>query len=205
MNQKLLLFFCTFFLAVIASSAQTKNVFTSIRPQLEKVINDYPNQFALIKGEQNQAEPNTIEYRSKVEMKGALETKIIGFPANKKINWLWEAKLLVTEDINVLKKQYKAYYNDILGKSLFNKGANNSIEPSGPYSAPSEELRLWSNQFHINDATGEFSRLVIDLVAEYQHFEWVIYLRVYDKEKDEEMRPSKDTNDPWRYGNNKNQ
>lgn len=204
MNQKLLLFICTIFLAA-ASSAQTKNTFTTIRPQLEKVINDYPNQFALIKGQQNQADPSTIEYSSKVEMKPAVETKIIGYPANKKINWLWEAKLLVTEDINVLKKQYKAYYNDILGKSLFSKGANNSIQPSNTYAAPSEELRLWSNQFHINDATGEFSRMVIDLIAEYQNFEWVIYLRVYDKEKDEEMRPTKDTNDPWRYGTNKNQ
>lgn len=204
MNQKLLLFICTIFLAA-HSSAQTKNTFTTIRPQLEKVINDYPNQFALIKGQQNQAEPNIIEYSSKVEMKTAVETKIIGYPANKKINWLWEAKLLVTEDIDILKKQYKAYYNDILGKSLFSKGGNNSIQPSNTYAAPSEELRLWSNQFHINDATGEFSRMVIDLVAEYQHFEWVIYLRVYDKEKDDEMRPTKDTNDPWRYGTNKNQ
>jgi|GEM_PF-2361731 len=204
MNQKLLLFICMIFLAV-SSSAQTKNTFTTIRPQLEKVINDYPNQFALIKGEQNQAEPNVIEYSSKVEMKGAVETKIIGYPANKKINWLWEAKLFVTEDINDLRKQYKAYYNDILGKSLFSKGANNSIQPSNTYTAPSEELRLWSNQFHINDATGEFSRMVIDLIAEYHNFEWVVYLRVYDKEKDEDMRPSKDTNDPWRYGSNKNQ
>ncbi len=204
MNQKLLLFICTIFLAA-TSSAQSKNAFTTIRPQLEKVINDYPNQFALIKGEQNHAEPNVIEYSSKVEMKGAVETKIIGYPANKKINWLWEAKLLVTEDMNELKKQYKAYYNDILGKSLFSKGANNSIQPSNTYSSPSEELRLWSNQFHINDATGEFSKLVIDLIAEYQNFEWVVYLRVYDKERDEDMRPSKDTNDPWRYGTNRNQ
>lgn len=204
MNQKLLLFICTNFLAVCLL-AQSKNTFTTIRPQLEKVINDYPNQFALIKGQQNQADPSTIEYSSKVEMKGAVETKIIGYPANKKINWLWEAKLLVTEDINEMKKQYKAYYNDILGKSLFSKGANNSIQPSNTYSAPSEELRLWSNQFHINDATGEFSKLVIDLIAEYQNFEWVIYLRVYDKERDEDMRPSKDTNDPWRYGTNRNQ
>ncbi len=204
MNQKLLLFTCTIFFAVI-SSAQIKNTFTTIRPQLEKVINDYPNQFALIKGQQNQADPSTIEYSSKVEMKGAVETKIIGYPANKKINWLWEAKLLVTEDINELKKQYKAYYNDILGKSLFSKGANNSIQPSNTYASPSDELRLWSNQFHINDATGEFSKLVIDLVAEFQNFEWVVYLRVYDKEKDADMRPTKDTNDPWRYGSNKGQ
>jgi hypothetical protein len=203
MTKKLLLSSAIILIAVF-SSAQTKNSFTTIRPQLEKVINDYPNQFALIKGTQNQGDPSVIEYTSKVEMKGAVETKILGYPANKKINWLWEAKLLVTEETKEMQKQYKAYYNDILGKSLFSKGANNSITASNTYSAPSEELRLWSNQFHISDVTGEFSKLVIDLVAEYQNFEWTIYLRVYDKEKDEEMRPTKDVNDPWRYGTNKN-
>jgi hypothetical protein len=203
MTKKLLLSSATILLAFI-SSAQVKNTFTTIRPQLEKVINDYPNQFALIKGTQNQGDPGVIEYASKVEMKGAVETKILGYPANKKINWLFEAKLLVTGETKEMQKQYKAYYNDILGKSLFSKGANSSITSNGSYSAPTEELRLWSNQFHINDVTGEFSKLVIDLVAEYQNFEWTIFLRVYDKEKDEEMRPTKDTNDPWRYGTNKN-
>ncbi|MBP6686592.1 MAG: hypothetical protein KA160_01935 [Lacibacter sp.] len=203
MSKNLLLSSAIILIAFFAP-AQTKHIFTSIRPQLEKVINDYPNQFALIKGTQNEGEPNVIEYSSKVEIKNAVETKIIGYPANKKIHWLWEAKLLVTEDTKEMQKQYKAYYNDILGKSLFSKGANNSITANGTYSAPSEELRLWSNQFFIKDVTGEFSKLVIDLVAEYQNFEWIIYLRVYDKEKDEEMRPTKDKNDPWRYGTNKN-
>lgn len=201
MIQKLLLSSAIFLIA-ISSSAQTKNTFTSIRPQLEKVINDYPNQFALIKGEQNQGNPGVIEYTSKVELKGAVETKILGYSANKKINWLWEAKLLVTEETGEMQKQYKAFYNDIAGKSLFSKASNSSITATGPYSAPSDKLRLWSNQFHINDVTGEFSRMVVDLVAEFENFEWVIYLRVYDKEKDEEVRPTKDKNDPWRYGNN---
>ncbi len=186
-------------LIVISLSAQIKSPFTSIRPQLERVINDYPNQFSSIKGTRNQGDPNTIQYASTVEMKGAVESRVIGYPTKTKINWLWEAKLFVTEDINELKKQYKAYYNDIAGKSLMNRGTNNNINATGPYSAPSEELRLWTNQFRMNDATGEFSNLVIDLVAEYANFEWVVYLRVYDKEKDEDMKPTKDKNEKYRY------
>jgi hypothetical protein len=34
---------------------------------------------------------------------------------------------------------------------------------------------------------------VVDLVAEYVNFEWIIYVRVYDREKDEEVRPTKET------------
>ena len=64
-------------LIALFSSAQTKNTLTTIRPQLEKVINDYPNQFALIKGTQNQGDPSVIEYSSKVELKGAVETKFL--------------------------------------------------------------------------------------------------------------------------------
>jgi hypothetical protein len=109
MTQKLLLSSAIILIAFF-SSAQTKNTFTTIRPQLEKVINDYPNQFALIKGTQTQGDPNVIEYSSKVEVKGAVETKVLGYPANKKINWLWESKLVVTEDTKEMQKQYKAYY-----------------------------------------------------------------------------------------------
>ena len=198
MKQKLLLIpACLFFAFPV--SAQIKTPFTSIRPQLEKVINDYPNQFSSIKGTRNQGDPNTIQYASTVEMKGAVDSKVIGYPTKTKINWLWETKLFVTDDMAELKKQYKAYYNDIAGKSFMNRGTNNSINATGPYSAPSEELRLWTNQFRMNDATGEFSNLVIDLVAEYANFEWIVYLRIYDKEKDEDMKPTKDKNGKYRY------
>ncbi|MBK8087865.1 MAG: hypothetical protein IPK31_07910 [Chitinophagaceae bacterium] len=198
MNRNLLLLTACLF-SVIILSAQIKSPFTSIRPQLEKVINDYPNQFSSIKGTRNQGDPNTIQYASTVEMKGAVETKVIGYPTKTKINWLWEAKLFVTDDMAELKKQYKSYYNDIAGKSFMSKGANNSINATGPYNAPSEELRLWTNQFRMNDVTGEFGNLVIDLVAEYANFEWIVYVRIYDKEKDEDMKPTKDKNDKYRY------
>lgn len=198
MNRNLLLLTACLF-SVIILSAQIKSPFTSIRPQLEKVINDYPNQFSSIKGTRNQGDPNTIQYASTVEMKGAVETKVIGYPTKTKINWLWEAKLFVTDDMAELKKQYKSVYNDIAGKSFMSKGANNSINATGPYSAPSEELRLWTNQFRINDVTGEFGNLVIDLVAEYANFEWIVYVRIYDKEKDEDMKPTKDKNEKYRY------
>lgn len=198
MKQKLMLLPACLFFSILAS-AQFKNTFTSIRPQLEKVISDYPNQFSSIKGSRYQGDPNTIQYASTVEMKGTVETKVIGYPTKTKINWLWEAKLFVTEDMSELKKQYKAYYNDIAGKSFMSRGSNNSINATGPYSAPSEELRLWTNQFRMNDVTGEFSNLVIDLIAEYANFEWIVYVRIYDKEKDEDMKPTKDKNEKYRY------
>ncbi|MFT3846281.1 MAG: hypothetical protein QM725_14595 [Lacibacter sp.] len=194
-----IIFLVFFFIVSTSSSAQNKNPFSSIRPQLERVVNDYPNQFALIKSEKNESEPGTIQYGSKIEIKNAVETKVIGFTSKTKIHWVWESKLLVTEDIDELKKLYKLYYNDIAGKSLLSKGNINSIKATGPYDAPSEELRLWTNQFRMNDVTGEFSNMVIDLVAEYIGFEWTVFLRVYDKEKDDEIKPSKDKNDKYRF------
>lgn len=198
MNRNLLLLAASLF-SVIPVAAQIKSPFASIRPELEKVINDYPNQFSSIKGNRNQGDPNTIQYASTIEMRGAVESKVIGYPTKTKINWLWEAKLFVTDDMAELKKLYKAYYNDIAGKSFMSKGANNSINAIGAYNAPSEELRLWTNQFRMNDVTGEFGNLVIDLVAEYTNFEWIVYVRIYDREKDEDMKPTKDKNDKYRY------
>ncbi len=191
MTRKLTLFLSAI-LFCLSLSAQLKTTHNPIKPQLEKVINDFPARFSGIKGEKEEAVPNLIRYKSTIEIKGAIETSITGYPSKNKTHWLWESKLFVTEDLVLLKRQYKAYYNDLSLKPLISKEAKNHLVANEPYSSPSEELRLWANQFRNNDITGEFKNMVVDLVAEYVNFEWTIYLRVYEKEKDSEIKPEKD-------------
>ncbi len=179
-----------FVLLFASSQAQTGASSGSIKPQLDKVINDFPVKFASIKGEKENGEPNTIQFKSTVEIKGGSDSKVVGYPSKNRIYWLWEARLFTTEDLGELKRQYKAYYNDIAGKGLFGKTNIWNLVPTTPYNAPTEELRIWTNQFRMNEEAGDFKNMVVDLVAEYVNFEWVVYLRVYDREKDEEIRPT---------------
>jgi hypothetical protein len=192
MTRKLTLFLSTILFS-LSLSAQFKSTYNTIKPQLEKVISDFPARFSAIKGLKNEGEPNTVRYQSTVEIKGSLETSITGYLSANQTHWLWEAKLFVTEDIAALKRMYKAFYNDLAAKPILNKETKHLLVAVSPYAAPTEELRLWTNQFRKDDEAGEFKNMVVDLVAEYVNFEWIIYVRVYDREKDEEVRPTKET------------
>ncbi len=181
-----LLFLSTFSIA----QSQIKNGSTSIRSQLEKVVQQFPNDFSSLKGEPLPNEPQTIQYASTVAIPGALDTRIVGYPSKKKIYWIWESKLFAAEEFEKFKKQYKAYYNDIAGRTLMIKTSISKFVPSNAYEEPSEDFRFLTNQFQFEKDQEDYKNLVIDLIAEYANFEWVIYLRVYDKEKDSEIKPS---------------
>lgn len=189
MKCKFLILFLNLLFA-FSLSAQMKHTTTSIKPKLDEVIKDFPNQFKTIKGKPLTEGDQNMEYVSGVLIKDAMETKLIAYSNQKNTSWVWECKLFETENLDQLKRQYKMYYNDISGKSLLNKTSAIHLIAVSPYSSPSEELRLWSNQFIVKDAPDEYKNLIVDLVAEYINFQWTVYLRAYDKEKDEEMKPT---------------
>jgi hypothetical protein len=171
------------------TQAQLKSPIISIKPQLSEVIKDFPYNYKNIKGEAlNEGEPNTT-YASKVEIKEAKGTTITSYVNQKYQSWVWESVLFQTEDIKELQRRYKAYYNDITGRTIFKAGIG-ELTPTSTYSTPTEELRLWSNQLRMETDAIMYSNLVVDLIAEYVNFQWTVYLRVYDKVKDEEIRPT---------------
>ncbi len=188
MIQKLTTAFVLFFTFCFTASAQLKSSITSIRPQLEEVIKEFPNHFSGIRGAVT--DDQQTEFESKVFIKDALETKLIAFSNQKIKSWVWECRLFETDDLDKLKHQYKSYYNDIAGKSLPGKPTLYSLEPITDYTNPNGALRLCSNQFRMSSASDLYKHLVVDLVAEYINFQWTVYLRVFDKEKDEEIRPT---------------
>ena len=189
MKCKFLILFLNLLFA-FSLSAQIKHATTFIKPKLDEVIKDFPNQFKTIKGKPLTESDQNMEYVSGVVIKDAMETKLIKYSNQNYTSWVWECKLFETENLDRLKRQYKMYYNDISEKSLLNKTSAIHLIAVSPYSSPSEELRLWSNQFIVKDAPDEYKNLVVDLVAEYINFQWTVYLRAYDKEKDEEMKPT---------------
>jgi hypothetical protein len=74
-----------------------------------------------------------------------------------------------------LEEQYKKIYNEISRGSV--KGNSKTYEPVSEYEHPTEEQRIWTNQFKVVT-----TKLMIDLVAEQHYQEWVIWLRVYNLE-----------------------
>jgi hypothetical protein len=185
-----------FLFSFLCSNAQLKSTSTSIKSYVEKVVASYPVHFSDIKGEAANNDPGTDQYMSTVQIPGSLENKIIGYKGKTKTMWVWESQLLVTDDFEQLKKSYRSYYNDINGNTIANKVSRRFINVM-PYEAPNETQRLWSNQFRLNESSASHSNLLIDLVAENIGFEWVIWLRVYDKERDADVRPTENDSDGY--------
>lgn len=189
LSMKQRFFFFAWLLCTQMSFAQLKGVNTGIKTQVDKIVQDYPNYFASLKGEILPAEPGTVEYRSTIALKGSLENKIIGHPSKKKTWWSFESKLMATEDFEAFKKAYRAYYTELKGESLLPQNGMRYL-PEGDYAPPTENLRQISNTFRLKQGNGTYGQMVIDLSGAYINFEWVIFLRIYEKEKDEDMRPS---------------
>jgi len=176
---RFLLFTCFLFLITTLKAQFLKPSVESIRPALEKVVQAFPEEFKPIRGVAVPADPGTIQFLSTVEVPQSLETKIVGYSGPSTHYWLWESKLLATEDFAELKKIYRQYFKDISGGVL--KIVDRRYISKEKYIEPTEELRLWVNEFRLANAVDNNNSLTIDLVAQFIFPEWVIFLRVYDK------------------------
>ena len=155
--------------------AQKENSQSSIRNFIQEIVRSSEGDFADIKGEEIGGEPGTIQFISKKEAPGSLENKVIGYSGRKKTDWVWESKLKSFEKIEDLQSHYKKIYKEI-GKGSI-KSNSKTYEPLSEYEHPNEEQRIWTNQFQVIN-----TKIMIDLVAEQQYNEWVIYLRIYNLE-----------------------
>jgi hypothetical protein len=155
--------------------AQKENTNAGLKSVLQDVLRASSEDFLSLRGEQISGETGTIQYLSTISAPGSQENKVIGYSGPKKTDWVWESKLNSFEDIKDLQKQYKKIYSEISKGSV--KGNAKTYEPLSEYEPPTEDQRIWTNQFKVVT-----TRLMIDLVAEQQYNVWVIWLRVYNLE-----------------------
>lgn len=164
-------------LTIISSGlfAQKENTGAGLKSMLQDVLRAAAEDYLSLRGEQISGETGTIQYVSNIQAPGSQENKVIGYIGPKKTDWVWESRLNSFEDINEMQKQYKKIYNEISRGSV--KGNAKTYEAVSEYESPTEEKRIWNNQFKVVS-----TRLMIDLVAEEQYHQWIIWLRVYNLE-----------------------
>jgi hypothetical protein len=152
-----------------------ENTGSGLKNVLQEVLRAAAEDFISIRGERVSGETGTVSYLSTLSAPGSQENRIIGYNGPKKTDWVWESRLNSFEDIKELQKQYKKIYSEINRGSV--KGNSKTYEPLSLYEHPTEDQRIWTNQFKVVT-----TKLMIDLVAEQQYNEWVIWLRVYNLE-----------------------
>ena len=159
-----------------------QDVFTNqTHSALQKVINDYPNNFKNIKGKVLVENPQTTDYASNVQIPGALNTVITRYsPEGDAEIYSWKCVLLESEDFELVTRKYKEVYNQ-MKNSIIKLDGNKPFILNGTYVDPTEEKRFTVTNFTLVPASGFLKKLKVELTLEYQVTEWKVSLLVYDQ------------------------
>ena len=159
----------------------------AINADIEKVVRNYYDHFANIKGEKISETENIIEYSSKINPKGALESTIMQIKSLDN-SYSWQALMLDTEDYNQAVSKYKQLYRQLNGTKLFlNDGKSYKLK--GIYDTPDETKGFASTLLGLEAGENKMNQFKIEIALNYTMPEWSVKIYVYEKE-DEDIRPT---------------
>lgn len=162
----------------------------ALKNDLQKVIADFNNGFAAIKGAVQSENPQTIEYSSQVQLNGAEECMITLYTGAKPI-YSFQAVMLTTEDFEEAAKKYKLLYNQLRGMTIkLNHDYTYSL--TGDYDAPDESKKFSSTIMRLLPAATQLPKLKVEVSMQYYFPEWKVSLLVYEKEREDNDRGKKE-------------
>ncbi|RPD50971.1 MULTISPECIES: hypothetical protein [Chitinophagaceae] len=157
---------------------------TGIRADLQKVVDDYPAQFAAIRGEVVDRNPQSTEYRSKIKIADADHCSIIAYSSGSKPVYSWQALLYTTEDYVAAAKKYKWLYQQIKGANLFYLKDQYTLR--GNYQEADESRGFAVSTLALVAPPTQYQKLRVDVSMQFEFPEWKVQLLVYDKERDDD-------------------
>ncbi len=106
--------------ASMSLSAQSKlSIFkssNSVKPDIEKVVHDYFDNFDNIKGDTIAQNASIIEFASKVVPTGCLDASITKFKTPK--TYSWQSTMFKTEEFREAVAKYKQYFRQLNGATF---------------------------------------------------------------------------------------
>lgn len=179
-NINLLLLIFTFGNTGIAQgvfSNQTNNT-------LEKVVQNYPSQFKNIRGELLSSRPGSAEYKSTINIPGAVSATITQLSASRKQTVSWQSVLYTGKQFDAAKSRFLEIFSQIESTIIKPEG-NKPVIIDGEYNIPAEDKVSTTILFDLLPATGPMQKINIDLVLKNTDGQWKIILSVADKDMKE--------------------
>src|SRR4051812_11314442 len=178
-------------LFAIRAEATAQGVFANqTNGALEKVIQDYPNQFKNIKGDLLASNAKEAEYKSVVIIPGAESSIVIQYTGADRHIVSWQTVLYSSADFDKAESKFKDLYGDIKNTIVRLEGERPVIL-NGKYETPEEDKNHTTVVFDILPATGTMRQLKVDLTLQKRDKRWVVVLSVYDKDRKEDEIISK--------------
>ena len=155
-----------------------------IDPDIEKVARDYYAHFTNIKGEKISETENRIEYSSKINPKGAVESTIMQIKSLDN-SYSWQALMLDTEDYTQAVSKYKQLYKQLNGTKLsLNDGKSYRLK--GTYEIPDEVQGFASTILELYAGEIEIHKFKIEITLNHNIPEWSVKIYLYEKRVDED-------------------
>ena len=188
------IFSALFLFAPVIVGAQNKltgpnvKLVPSITTDIEKVARDYNDHFENIRGEQISETENIVEYASKINPLEALESSIIQIKSLEN-SYSWQTVMLYTENFNEAAAKYKQLYRQLTGGKFSMKNGK-SYKLSGLYDTPEQSRTFASTLLSLGTEETQLKDFKVELALNYSIPEWIVKIYVYEKEDDEDMRPT---------------
>ncbi|HLK26952.1 MAG TPA: hypothetical protein VKT28_00120 [Puia sp.] len=170
------------FFAISATSLAQGAFSNNTSAGLEKVIQDYPNRFKNIKGEIIIENPQTTEYKSKIQIPGSSSCIVTRYSSSNNDVYSWGCVLTKTEDFNSARNKFKEIFGQIKNSIIKLHGEKPFIL-NGQYETPDEEKKFTTVIFELLPAVGEMKKIKVDLSLQYEIVGWKVSLTVYDHDK----------------------
>lgn len=187
--KKNLLGFLVFIIVIVnhatAQSLKVKPV-AGVRPQVQQLIHSYFQHFDGVKGDTLSQSNGSIIYSSKI-LPGALESSITQHGHGN--NYSFQATLLRTEDFNKAVELYQKYYQQLNGMPVMLDDKSTS-KLAGLFDIPEEARSFASSILELQKVNKGLQLLKVEIAINYTLPEWTVRLLIYEKQADEDMRPT---------------
>ena len=175
-----------FLFIILLSSASTfsQGVFNNnTNLALQKVIEDYPNNFNNIRGDKISGNQQTADYQSKIIVPGAGASIITRHSTSRAEVFSWKAEMFESGNFEESKERFKKIFDNIKNTIVKIDGLPPYIL-SGKYEYPAEDKKSTSIAFQLLPANGELQKLTVDLTLHNIPGGWKISLSVHEKDVD---------------------
>ncbi|HUQ96110.1 MAG TPA: hypothetical protein VM010_00490 [Chitinophagaceae bacterium] len=157
---------------------------TAFRNDVQKVVADFPSQFASLRGDVRITNPQTVEYASLLQVDKAEDCIITKYSSNTKPVYSLQALMLHTEDFSAAEKKYKWLFTQLKGMNV--KYVVDQYTLQGVYEAPAEERKFTTSELALARPPQALQKLRVEVSMQYEFPEWKVALTIFEKEKDDE-------------------
>lgn len=168
----------------LKTSSSALPMSSAFRSDIQKVVEQYPQHYAQIRGEVINKNPQTVEYLSTVKPDGAQDATIMKYSAEGKEVVTWQSTVLVTEDYEKAAQKYKWLYQQLKGMNI--KYVADMYTLRGPYAEPDESIGFATSVLTPAHPPVPLAKLKVEVQLNFEFPEWKVSLLIYDKEREDE-------------------